>query len=32
MVDYILGEMDNGMFDTGFSSGDEGDGMDVDEL
>jgi U3 small nucleolar RNA-associated protein 13 len=32
VVDYILGEMDDGMFDTGFSSGEEGDGMDVDEL
>lgn len=32
VVDYILGEMDNGMFDTGFSSGEEGDRMDVDEL
>lgn len=32
VVDYILGEMDNGMFDAEFSDGDESDGMDVDGL
>lgn len=32
VVDYILGEMDNGMFDAEFSDGEEGDGMDVDKL
>lgn len=32
VVDYILGEMDNGMFDAEFSDGEESEGMDVDGL
>ncbi|KAF5323398.1 hypothetical protein D9611_005622 [Ephemerocybe angulata] len=31
VVDYILGEMDNGMFDADFSD-DEDDGMEVDDV